>query len=77
MSRAAIRSARGSSLGLDKKAREVPTGADDTEHGIAFSTHGKAAYVTNQGAGTLSVVDVTTNKVTTTIKVGAKPNGLV
>ena len=35
------------------------------------------AYITNQTAGTVSVVDVMTHTVTKSITVGAKPNGIV
>ncbi len=51
----------------------VNTGAG--AHAIAFN--GMTAYVTNQTAGTVSVVDVMTHAVTKTITVGAKPNGIV
>ena len=34
------------------------------------------AYVTNEGSGTLSVIDVATHQVTGTIKVGDKPRGI-
>ena len=44
-------------------------------HAIAFN--GTTAYITNQAAGTVSVVDVTSHSVTKTITVGAKPNGIV
>ncbi|ALJ01604.1 hypothetical protein DC20_20450 [Rufibacter tibetensis] len=53
----------------------IPTGAD--AHAIAFSPDGMTAYVTNQGAGTVSVIHVPDHRVTSTITVGKKPNGLV
>ena len=53
---------------------KVTTGAG--AHGIAFSADGKTAYVTNQMAGTLSVINVDTHEVKT-VQVGQKPNGLV
>ncbi|MFB9864895.1 hypothetical protein [Rufibacter immobilis] len=53
----------------------VPTGGD--AHAIAFSPDGVTAYVTNQGAGTVSVLHVPEHRVTATIPVGKKPNGLV
>ena len=62
-------------VGQDMKMGEVATGTG--AHGIAFSADGKTGYVTNQTAGTLSVVDVASHKVTATIPVGQKPNGLV
>lgn len=52
----------------------IATGAD--AHAIAFTAAGDKALVTNQGAGTVSVVDVMSRTVTSTITVGAKPNGI-
>lgn len=52
---------------------EVNTGTG--AHAIAFN--GMTAYITNQTAGTVSVVDVMTHAVSKTITVGAKPNGIV
>jgi YVTN family beta-propeller protein len=52
---------------------EVIVGAG--AHAIAFN--GMTAYVTNQTAGTVSVVDVNSHAVIKTITVGAKPNGIV
>ncbi|QMU26535.1 YncE family protein [Adhaeribacter radiodurans] len=52
----------------------IPTGAD--AHAIAFSHDGATAYVTNQGANTVSVIRVADHTVTATIPVGKKPNGL-
>lgn len=52
----------------------IPTGAD--AHAIAFSANGETAYVTNQGANTVSVIDVANHAVTATINVGEKPNGI-
>lgn len=52
----------------------IITGAD--AHAIAFTTDGNTAYVTNQGAKTVSVIDVASHTVTKTISVGAKPNGI-
>lgn len=46
-------------------------------HAIAFSENSAKAYVTNQLAGTVTVVDVATKAVAKTITVGAKPNGIV
>lgn len=53
----------------------ISTGAD--AHAIAFSSDGTKAYVTNQGAGNVSVIDVATHTVSQTISVGSKPNGIV
>jgi YVTN family beta-propeller protein len=52
----------------------ITTGAD--AHAIAFNSDGTKAYVTNQGAGNVSVVDVATHTVSQTISVGSKPNGI-
>lgn len=52
---------------------EVPVGAG--AHAIAFN--GMTAYITNQTAGTVSVVDVMSHVVVKTIMVGSKPNGIV
>ena len=49
----------------------------DGAHAIAFSADGKTGYISNQGAGSVSVIDIDTRSVTKTIAVGAKPNGMV
>ncbi|GAB3721439.1 hypothetical protein [Flavobacterium koreense] len=46
-------------------------------HAIAFTNDGNTAYVTNQTANTVSVVNTTNHTVTKTINVGRKPNGIV
>ena len=46
-------------------------------HAISFTTDGNTAYVTNQTANTVSVVNVTNHTVTKSIAVGKKPNGVV
>jgi YVTN family beta-propeller protein len=46
-------------------------------HAMAFSDDGQTAYVTNQLAASVSVIDVAGRSVVKTIPVGAKPNGLV
>lgn len=46
-------------------------------HAITFSMDGNTAYVTNQTANTVSVVNVANHTVTKTIAVGKKPNGIV
>lgn len=53
----------------------VATGAG--AHAIAFTKDGSKAWITNQTAGTVSVVDVASKTVIQTISVGAKPNGIV
>lgn len=55
------------------KHGEFATGAG--AHAIAFN--GNTAYITNQMANTVSVVNVTSHTVSKTINVGKKPNGIV
>lgn len=57
------------------KMSEVETGLD--AHAIAFTKDGSTAYVTNQGAATVSVIDASKRIKLTDISVGKKPNGLV
>lgn len=59
----------------DAKLAEVDTGPG--AHALAFTPDGKTAFVTNQLSGSVSVVDVSTRAVKTTIAVGGKPNGIV
>jgi YVTN family beta-propeller protein len=57
------------------KQGEIATGAD--AHAITFTADNKTAYVTNQGAGTVSVISASDHKVSATITVGSKPNGII
>ena len=43
---------------------------------MAVKPDGTRAYVTNRGAGTVSVIDTATNTVTATIKVGTNPSDI-
>jgi YVTN family beta-propeller protein len=52
----------------------IATGAD--AHAVAFTADESLSYVTNQGANTVSVIDVATHAVIATINVGTKPNGI-
>lgn len=61
--------------GADSRVAEVATGAG--AHAIAFSDDGAAAYVTNQAAETVSILDTATRSVQATVPVGAAPNGIV
>jgi YVTN family beta-propeller protein len=61
--------------GSTQQAGEVATGAG--AHGVAFSADGATAYVTNQQAGTLSLIDVATRTERKELRVGDKPNGLL
>lgn len=58
-----------------QKREEVATGLD--AHAIVFTKDGTTAYITNQGAATVSVVDVAKRTKTKDIAVGKKPNGIV
>lgn len=57
------------------KMGEVVTGLD--AHAIAFSKDGGTGYVTNQGAASVSVIDVAKRTKINDIAVGKKPNGIV
>lgn len=59
----------------DHEMGGVATGA--ASHGVAFSPDYATAYVTNQGAGTLSIIDTGAKRVRSTVKVGSKPSGVV
>ena len=59
----------------DTKLGELATAGG--AHAIAFSADGMTGYVSNQSAGSVSVIDTATRSVTKTIGVGAKPNGIV
>jgi YVTN family beta-propeller protein len=61
--------------GTTDKSGELATG--EGAHAMAFSADGKTAYITNQLAGTLSVIDVESRQLTGTVEVGSKPNGLL
>lgn len=45
-------------------------------HGIAYSKDGKLAYVTNTWDNTMSILDLETDSIKSTIKVGSGPNGV-
>jgi YVTN family beta-propeller protein len=55
-------------------AGSIITGAD--AHAIAFNKDESKAYITNQGANSVSVIDANTHLVTNTITVSNKPNGI-
>lgn len=57
------------------KVGELATAAG--AHGLAFSADGTTAYISNQGASSVSVINLSSRAVTKTITVGAKPNGMV
>ena len=45
-------------------------------YGVAITPDGNYAYVTNHGSGTVSVIQISTNKVTSTVTVGSSPYGV-
>lgn len=53
---------------------DIPSGLG--AHGIAYSADGKRAYVTNTWEDSLSAIDLETDSVINTIKVGTEPNGV-
>ncbi|MBJ6120100.1 hypothetical protein JAO76_17985 [Pontibacter sp. BT310] len=57
------------------KKAEVATGAD--AHAIAFNSDKSLAYITNQGAGTVTVLDATTYTKVKELAIGRMPNGIV
>ena len=46
-------------------------------HGVVFNGDKRTAYVSNQSANTVSVIDVVSHQTIATIPVGSKPNGMV
>jgi YVTN family beta-propeller protein len=52
----------------------IPVGTNP--YGVAFTPDGSTAYVTNEGANTVSVINVATGTVTATIPVGTNPIGV-
>ena len=58
-----------------EKIAEITVGSG--AHAIAFNGNGTTGYVSNQNAGTVSVIDVAGRTVVKNITVGAKPNGIV
>ncbi|WP_298223714.1 YncE family protein [Flavobacterium sp.] len=64
-----------SGMGMWMDAGVINTG--NGTHAVAFTTDGNTAYVTNQSAKSVSVINVNNHTVTKTIIVGNKPNGIV
>ena len=52
----------------------VPVGS--VPYGVAITSDGAYAYVTNAGASNVSVIDTATNTVTATVPVGSGPIGI-
>jgi len=61
--------------GTDIRVRDIDT--DAGAYGIAFSDDGKSAYVSNQAAGTVSVIDVAEKRVRLRLLGIPSPNWLV
>ena len=57
------------------KGGEIVTGAQ--AHAMALNRAGTKVYCTNQGANTVSVIDVANHEVVRTVPVGINPNGIV
>ena len=57
------------------KQGDLATGTD--AHAIVFNADGTKAYVTNQGAANVSIINTTTHLKIADIAVGTKPNGIV
>lgn len=62
---------------LDRGQRQHEIALQDGSHAVAFSSDGRWAYITNQMAASVSVVDVHRLRVVRTVCVGNKPNGLL
>lgn len=69
-SRVVLRSASGDAL-----VGQIPAGAG--AHGIVFRPDGKYAYVSNELASTVTVIDIETRAPVKVLAVGKKPNGMV
>ncbi|MFP5471743.1 MAG: YncE family protein [Bacteroidia bacterium] len=50
---------------------------ENDTHAICFSADNSIAYVTNQGANSVSIIDVSNRTVSSTISVGEAPNGII
>lgn len=59
----------------DQRLALITVGAG--AHAIEFSPDGERAYITNQFANSVSVIDVDARRVIATVPVGEKPNGVV
>lgn len=58
-----------------QKAGEIVTGLQ--AHALAMNGVGTLVYCTNQGANTVSVIDIARHTVVATVAVGRQPNGIV
>ncbi len=63
-------------IDLETKEVVLTITAGQGPHGVALSSDGKEAYVTNLVSGDLSVIDIETGAITRTIPVGEAPNGV-
>lgn len=62
------------STSMDGATGEIATGPG--AHAIAFNGSGSMAYISNQLGDTVSVIELESGRVVSTIPVGSKPNGL-
>ncbi len=75
-----VTDADGGKIVVDEKAGAAMIGDLTTAagaHALAFTADGSTAFVTNQLAASVSVVDASTRTVRATVPVGKKPNGIV
>jgi YVTN family beta-propeller protein len=56
--------------------KTVAIAPDAGTHGITFGAEGKLLFVTNTGAGTVSMIDTDRNEMLTHIKVATAPEGI-
>jgi len=63
---------------IDLESQEVISTiiAGEGPHGVALSSDGSEAYITNIVSGDLSIIDTQTNQVIKTIEIGEAPNGV-
>lgn len=54
---------------------EIATGGEEPRDAALDATHGRL-YVTNRGSNSVAVIDVASEKLVTTVKVGGSPNGI-
>lgn len=63
---------------VDLESKEVVSTiiAGDGPHGVAISSDGEEAYITNIVSGDISIIDTKTDQVVKTIEIGEAPNGV-
>lgn len=63
-------------IDLESKTVVATIIAGEGPHGVALSSDGSEAYITNIVSGDLSIIDTKTDQVTKTIDIGEAPNGV-